>query len=120
LDHFAAEAIKKVNAGQSRIVEWDSIKGNPPRQLKILPIAAIPHKSRGFRSILDLSFRLQLKNGGILLSVNDTTVKTALKGALDQLGHALGRIIHAFAETADTADVKILWQNGTSRTGSGE
>jgi hypothetical protein len=35
LDHFAAEAIEKVNAGQSRIVEWDSIKDNPPRQLKI-------------------------------------------------------------------------------------
>ncbi len=102
------EAIEKVNAGQSRIVEWDSIKDNPPLQLKILPIAAIPHKSRGFRSILDLSFRLRLKNGGILLSVNDTTVKTAPKGALDQLGHALGRNIHAFAETANTADVKIF------------
>ncbi len=46
-----------------------------------------------------------------MLSVNNTTVKTAPKGALDQLGHALGRIIHAFAETADTADVKIFMAN---------
>jgi hypothetical protein len=42
------EAVEKVNARQSRIVEWDSIKDNPPNQLKISPIAAIPHKSRGF------------------------------------------------------------------------
>jgi hypothetical protein len=45
LEHFAAEAIEKVNAGQARIVEWESIKDNPPAQLKISPITAIPHKS---------------------------------------------------------------------------
>ncbi len=49
-----------------------------------------------------------MKNGGILLSVKDTTTKTAPKGALDQLGHALSRIIHAFAETDDTNDAKIF------------
>ena len=84
------------------------IKDNPPTQLKISPIAAIPHKLRGFRSILDLSFSLHLKNGGILPSVNDTTIKTAPKGALDQLGHALSGIIHAFAESDDTPDAKIF------------
>jgi hypothetical protein len=108
LDHFAAEAVEKVTAGQCRIVEWDSMKDNPPGQLKISPITAIPHKSRGFRSILDLSFRLCLKNGGILHSVNDTTIKTAPKGALDQLGHALSRIIHAFAESEDNVNAKIF------------
>jgi hypothetical protein len=89
LKHFAEEALEKVNAGQSKIVLWDNIKDSPPTQLKISPIAAIPHKSRGFLSIMDLSFSLRLKNGGILPSVNDTTIKTAPKGALDQLGHAL-------------------------------
>ena len=49
-----AEAIEEVNAGQSRIAKWDSIKDNPPPQLKISPIAAIPHKSMGFCSIPDL------------------------------------------------------------------
>jgi hypothetical protein len=39
LDHFATEAIKKVNAGQSRIVEWNSIKDNPP------PAKDIAHRS---------------------------------------------------------------------------
>jgi len=108
LTHFAGEALDKVNAGQSKIVLWDTIKDNPPTQLKISPIAAIPHKSRGYRSILDLSFSLKLKNGGIRPSVNDTTIKTAPKGALDQLGHALSRIIHAFAEADDTPDAKIF------------
>ncbi len=41
-----------------QVVEWDSIKDNPPAELKISPIAAIPHKSKAFRSILDLSFHL--------------------------------------------------------------
>jgi hypothetical protein len=48
LKHFAEEAIEKVKAGQATIVEWDSIKNHPPPKLKISPIAAIPHKSRGF------------------------------------------------------------------------
>jgi hypothetical protein len=108
MEHFATESSKKVKSGQAKIVEWDSIKHNPPSHLKISPIAAIPHKSRGFRSILDLSFSLRLKNGGILHSVNDTTVKMAPKGALDQLGHALSRIIHAFAESDEYIGSKIF------------
>ncbi len=37
--------------------------------------------------------------------VNDTTVKMAPQGALDQLGHALRRIIHAFAEAKEDAKI---------------
>jgi hypothetical protein len=48
LTHFAEEAVENVKAGQATIVEWDSIKDHPPPELKISPIAAIPHKSRGF------------------------------------------------------------------------
>jgi hypothetical protein len=103
--HFKVESKEKVTAGQARIIVWDDIKDNPPPQLKVSPIAAIPHKSKDFRSILDLSFRLQLRNGGFLDSVNDTTIKLAPKGALDQLGHALSRIIHAFAEADDNAKI---------------
>jgi hypothetical protein len=97
LQHFATEAAEKVAVGQATIVNWDSIEDNPPTQLKILPVAAIPHKSRGLRSILDLSFKLRLSNEGIFPSVNDTTIK-APKGALDQLGHAFSCIIHVFAK----------------------
>jgi hypothetical protein len=86
-------------------VLWDSIKDNPPKELKISPIAAIPHKSKDFRSILDLSIRLRLKNGGVRTSVNDTIEKTAPPGAIDQIGECLSRIIHAFAEADDAAKI---------------
>ncbi len=82
---------------------WDEIKGSHPRQLKVSPVAAIPLKSRAYRSILDLSFALRLTDGGSLPSVNDTTMKLAPSGAIDQLGHSLKRIIHAFAEADDDA-----------------
>ena len=105
LTHFASEIEEKLRTNQARLVPWDDIKDDPPRQLKISPIAAIPHKSKAFRSILDLSFRLRLKNGGVLAAVNDTTVKSAPKGAIDQLGECLMRIIHAFAEADDDAKI---------------
>ena len=101
IQHFAAEVLEKVATGQAKIVDWDDIKDDPPPQLKISPVAAIPHKSKAFRTILDLSFRLRLKEGGVLLAVNDTSTKTAPKGAIDQIGHALKRIIHAFAEAEE-------------------
>ncbi len=98
---FAEESVAKVKAGQAKLVLWEVIKDDPPPQLKILPIAATPHKSKAFWSILDLSFHLRLKHGGFLDLVNDTTVKMAPRGALDQLGHALSCIIHAFAKAND-------------------
>jgi hypothetical protein len=42
LAHFATESAKKVRVGQAKLVLWDDIKDNPPPQLKISPIAAIP------------------------------------------------------------------------------
>jgi hypothetical protein len=62
--HLTAKATKKVRTKKARLVQWDEIKDNPPKELKILPIAAIPHKSKDFCSILDLSFRLHLATGG--------------------------------------------------------
>jgi hypothetical protein len=105
LEHFASEIKEKVVSKQARVVEWDTIKDNPPPELKISPIAAIPHKSKAYRSILDLSFRLRLKNGGFRDAVNDTTVKTAPGGAIDQIGECLSRIIHAFAAAEEDAKI---------------
>jgi len=50
--------MEKVAQGYARIVLWDKIKNNLPKKLKISPIAAMPHKSRLFHTILDLSFKL--------------------------------------------------------------
>jgi hypothetical protein len=52
IEHFTEEIREKVRTQQARVVEWDSIKDNPPTELKISPIAAIPHKSKAYRSIL--------------------------------------------------------------------
>ena len=110
LQHFADEVKDKVAKGQARVVLWDEIKGNHPRQLKVSPVAAIPHKSRAYRSILDLSFSLRLTEGGTLPSVNETTTKLAPRGAIDQLGHSLKRIIHAFAEAeVDAVILMAKW-----------
>ncbi len=107
LKHFAEEIKEKLRTKQARLIAWEDIKDNPPPQLKISPIAAIPHKSKAFRSILDLSFRLRRKNGGVLAAVNDTTIKSAPRGAINQLGKCLLRIVHAFAETDENAKIFI-------------
>jgi hypothetical protein len=49
------ETLEKVAQGYARLVSWAEIKQHPPKTLKISPIAAIPHKSRGFCMTLDLS-----------------------------------------------------------------
>ncbi len=41
ITHFSEEAAEKVHTNQARIMAWDNIKDNPPRELKIFPIAAI-------------------------------------------------------------------------------
>ena len=105
IEQFQQEVADKEKKGQCKVVLWDDIKHNPPEATKISPIAAIPHKSRTYRAILDLSFGLTLKDGGIVESVNDTTVKTAPKGAIDQMGHSLARIIHAMAQAEEDAKV---------------
>jgi hypothetical protein len=105
-EHFAQEITEKIMLGQAKLMLWDDIKDNPPPQLKISPIAAIPHKSKAYRSILDLSFSLALQDGTHLPSVNDATTKTAPRASIDQLGHSLSRLIHAFAEAKE--DDKIF------------
>jgi hypothetical protein len=48
IEHFATEIQEKIRTQQARLVMWDDIKDDPPPQLKISPIAAIPHKSKAF------------------------------------------------------------------------
>ena len=102
---FQEEARTKEKQGQCRLIYWDEICTNPPDELKVSPIAAAPHKSRMWRAILDLSFTLRLKDGSHVPAVNDTSTKLGPSGAVDQMGHALTRIIHAFAEADDDAKI---------------
>jgi hypothetical protein len=52
IQQLKAEIEDKVRVGQCRVLLWDEIKEDPPEQLKISPLAMIPHKSGGFRAIL--------------------------------------------------------------------
>ena len=60
ISKIQAEAREKVKQGFATIVWWDDIKQNPPSNLKMSPLAMIPHKSRKYREILDLSFELNV------------------------------------------------------------
>ena len=51
---------EKVKNKYAKVVRYGDIQENPPSNLKISPVSMIPHKSKLFRCILDLSF--QLKN----------------------------------------------------------
>eukprot|EP00956_Cyclotella_meneghiniana_P042622 scaffold248725_cov109-Cyclotella_meneghiniana.AAC.1 len=105
IEQLEGEIAEKVRVGQCKVVDWDDIKNDPPKQLKISPLAMIPHKSRKYRAILDLSFRIRLKCGREVPSVNEATTLEAPSGAIDQLGHSLQRIIHAFAEADEDAKI---------------
>ena len=94
------EALERVKDKCARLVKWDDIKHNPPINLKISPIAAIPHKSRAFRMILDLSYNITV-NGTKLASVNKTSNKElAPQHAMYELGNVIPRIVWTLA-TAD-------------------
>lgn len=87
-----AETLDKQKYGYAKVVKWKDIKDNLPLNFKLSPVAMIPHKSRKFRCILDLSFQLFYK-GSRLPSVNGQTNKKAVQEAMHQLGSALKRIV---------------------------
>ena len=95
-----AEVADKVKSGYAKVVKWGDIKNDIPTHLKISPVALVPHKSRKFRTILDLSFNLRYK-GSIIPSVNSSTTKQAPAEAMVQLGQCLQRIIHTMATNYD-------------------
>ena len=91
------ETLEKVAQGYARLIPWDSIKQSPPQNLKISPIAAIPHKSRGYRMILDLSHGVSIGTTKYA-SVNEcTSEEVAPNHAMAELGRVLPRLIYAVA-----------------------
>jgi hypothetical protein len=103
-----AETLEKVAQGYARLVTWVEHKRDPPRNLKISPIVAIPHKSRGYRMILDLSHGVRLDHV-THPSVNDATnPNVAPKDSMAELGNVLPHLIYAIA-TAPEAEGPILF-----------
>ena len=95
------ETAEKVQNGYARVVKWKHIKDNLPELLKISPVAMVPHKSKLFRVIMDLSFQFAKADGSKWESVNSATDKQAPQQAMGQLGSALKRIIALMADNCD-------------------
>ena len=71
-------------------------KENISTHLKISLVALVPHNSRKYCTILDLSFSLHYK-GGIFPSINSSKTKKAPAEAMVQLWQYLQRIIQILA-----------------------
>ena len=100
------KALERARDGCCRIVKWNDIRKNPPTNLKISPIAAIPHKSRLYRMILDLYFTI--KTPGAPISVNDASnASLAPQHAMFELGNVIPRIIHTLATTPLTTQFRF-------------
>ena len=67
------------------------------RHLKLSPLAIVPHKSRKYRAILDLSFSLKIF-GMEIPSVNNNIFITATQHSMNQLDSVLPRLIEAVAK----------------------
>ena len=81
------------------MVDWQDLKiKGIPQNLKIFPIAVIPHKSRRFHMILHLLFDICI-NSKQLGSVNERSDKTlAPTHAMFELGNVILRIVWVLAK----------------------
>ena len=96
------ETNDKVANGYAKIVRYGDIQQSLPPNLKISPVAMIPHKSRSFRTILDLSFKLRHR-GKLLPSVNSATTMLAPAESMVQLGQCVQRLIALLADNYNPA-----------------
>jgi hypothetical protein len=79
------------------LIRWANIRDNPPRNLKLSPMTAIPHKRPLFWMILDLSHGVRLR-GSQFLSINEATNKrVAPAEVMLELGNVLPQLIYAIA-----------------------
>ena len=96
------ETAEKAKNDYAKVVRYGDIRHNLPKNFKISPVSMIPHKSKMFRCILDLSF--QLKNprtGKKWESVNSATTKLAKQQSMGQLGQVVKRIVATMADHFD-------------------
>ena len=103
------ETNDKIKHGYARVVKWGEIKQEMPKKLKISPVAMIPHKSKQFRCIFDLSFTLSHK-GIRYPSVNETTNKLSKAESMVQLGLSLKRIVATMADNWKESKGKCEWK----------
>jgi len=111
------EAMEKVAQGEAEIIKWDDIKANPHPKLKISPLAAVPHKSRMFRAILDLSFQLRI-NGILFPSVNEATTPISNHRSMSRWEKFFGGLLRKWQNVTQTTGTFSL-RSGISKTAFG-
>ena len=95
------EVKEKIAKGYARLVPWEELKKAIPANMRISPIAAIPHKSRDYRMILDLSYMFKIE-GHEWPSVNDSSAPdNPPLQSMSQLGKVLPRLVHALATSPE-------------------
>ena len=94
------EVEEKVRDGFAEVVFIDEIKDllgtEEWLQLKISPLVMVPHQSRKYRAILDLSLALKIFGMEVPL-VNDNTIIATPQHSMSQLGQVLTQLIHSVA-----------------------
>ena len=85
VQHAWSEKEQKQKKGYCTIMKWKDIKDKHPPQLKISPIAAMPHKYRPFRIIQNLYNEIKINNVNTP-SVNQITVRIDPEEALHHIG----------------------------------
>jgi len=96
---LCAETLEHVQQGLSCIIPWSKLLEDLPKNLKISPLAAIPHSSQTYCAILDLYFE-RIVGGIHLPSVNAATVLQADAHAMKELGNVVAYLIAAMAAAA--------------------
>ena len=96
------ETVEKVKKGFTNIIRYWNIKDRLPEYLKISPVAMIPHKSRRFRCILDLSFCLTI-DGTKIPSINSKTTQKASENSMNKLGRVLERLGSLMASALESS-----------------
>ena len=95
------EALEKERGGYAKIIRYGDIRNKLPPTLKIHPVAMIPHKTRMYRCILDLSFDIHHNNISTK-NVNATTsMKLAPQKSMAQLGNVINRLIQLLADNCN-------------------
>ncbi len=105
------ESKEKANQGFVRMVNWNDIKDDPPRKLKVSPICAVPHKSCKWHMILNLSQGVMVSNTK-QQSVNEATAPNiAPAHSMAELGNVLPRIIYAVGTAPESKGPVLLSKN---------
>jgi hypothetical protein len=107
IDLIKSDVDYQIKAGFTKLVPWETIKDDPPENLKISPVAVIFYKERRGRILVDLSFQVKLVNKIIQQSVNKTTSQQAPLESIDQLGKVMNRMVGYMAWAPNDKPVRF-------------